>query len=71
MVRDADTAGVPANAVAGNGSHDCPDGFPVKANKPSGIYHEPQSATYQRTIPEFCFATAADAEAAGFRASRN
>jgi len=61
----------PANAVAGNGSRDCPDGYPIKANAPSGIYHEPVSSTYQRTIPEFCFATAADAEAAGFRASRN
>jgi hypothetical protein len=70
IVRGVETANVPANAVAGDGTHDCPNGYPIKANAPSAIYHEPESSSYRQTIPEFCFATAADAEAAGFRASR-
>jgi NAD(P) transhydrogenase subunit alpha len=60
---------VPSGAVPGNGSVDCPPDFPIKGNASSGIYHTTDSSTYGRTIPEFCFATPADAEAAGFRAS--
>jgi alanine dehydrogenase len=59
----------PPGAVPGNGSIDCPSEFPIKGNASSGIYHVPEGGSYGRTIPEFCFATAADAEAAGFRAS--
>jgi large subunit ribosomal protein L17 len=61
---------IPAGAIAGDGSHDCPEGFPIKGNASSNIYHEPESASYSQTIPEFCFASSAEAEAAGFRASR-
>jgi hypothetical protein len=57
-------------AVAGDGSHDCPDGFPIKGNASSMIYHRPGQSSYERTIPEFCFASAADAEAAGYRPPR-
>ena len=57
-------------SVPGDGTHDCPSGFPVKANAQSRIYHPPGSSSYNQTIPEFCFATAEGAEAAGFRASR-
>jgi len=31
------------------------------------IYHVAGGASYGRTIPEDCFATGADAEAAGYR----
>jgi NAD(P) transhydrogenase subunit alpha len=61
---------VPTGAIAANGSPDCPADFPIKGNATSLIYHEPESASYGQTIPELCFATAADAEAAGFRASQ-
>jgi hypothetical protein len=57
-------------AVRGSGSYDCPASHPVKGNAQSGIYHTPESASYKRTIPEFCFRAAADAESAGFRAPR-
>lgn len=51
----------------------CPASHPIKGNKSSMgalIYHTPASASYDRTRPESCFATEADAEAAGYRAPR-
>jgi NAD(P) transhydrogenase subunit alpha len=57
----------PAGAVVGNGSVDCPSDYPIKGNASSHIYHVPDGGSYNRTIPEFCFATEADAEAAGYR----
>jgi micrococcal nuclease len=55
---------------------DCPASHPVKGNQGSRstadwIYHPPGSRSYAVTDPEECFATAADAEAAGYRAPRN
>jgi large subunit ribosomal protein L4 len=43
-----------------------PEGFPIKGNEDSKLYHVPGSAFYDRTVAEVWFATAADAEAAGF-----
>jgi hypothetical protein len=60
----------PAGAIAGTGAADCPEGYAVKGNASSRIYHVPGGNSYDRTIPEFCFATAEDAEAAGFRAAK-
>ena len=60
-----------ANAVAGDGANNVPDGYPVKGNADSMIYHTPESGSYERTIAEWYFATAEDAEAAGFRAPAN
>jgi hypothetical protein len=34
------------------------------------IYHRPGQTFYDQTRPEACFATPADAEAAGYRASQ-
>ena len=48
----------------------CPDGFPVKANDNSGIYHLPGGRFYARTVPERCYATAEDAEADGYRRAK-
>lgn len=50
----------------------CPADLPVKGNQGSNgwIYHDFSSPNYERTEPEECFATAADAEAAGYRAPR-
>jgi hypothetical protein len=47
---------------------DCPPNAPIKGNQ-SGIYHVPGGAYYGVTDPEECFATEADARAAGYRAS--
>jgi HSP20 family protein len=65
---EPDATQTPPDAVRGDGSQDCPPDYPVKANADSGLYHEPGSSSYAQTIPEFCFASASAAEAAGFRA---
>jgi hypothetical protein len=49
---------------------DCPPENPIKGNLPSRIFHRPDQPTYERTIPEICFASEAAAMAAGFRAAR-
>ena len=48
----------------------CPDGFPVKANGNSGIYHLPGGRFYARTRAERCYARAQDAEADGYRRAK-
>ena len=45
--------------------------YPIKGNANSRIYHMPTESSYEQTIPEFCFATEADAKAAGFRARKH
>ena len=44
-----------------------PDGFPIKGNASSKLYHVPGSAFYKRTAAEVWFTTAQAAEAAGFQ----
>lgn len=48
----------------------CPPDHPVKGNTNSMIYHLPGQSTYGATQAEVCFADAAAAEAAGFRAPK-
>lgn len=60
----------PLGAIAGDGTPHCPPNFPIKGNAQSHIYHEPGQVSYPPTVPEFCFASAEAAEAAGFRQSR-
>lgn len=48
----------------------CPDGYPIKAKLSSKIYHQPGGAMYERTKPDRCYASAADAEADGYRAAK-
>jgi len=43
-----------------------PDGFPVKGNADSMLYHVPDSAFYERTTAEVWFASPEAAEKAGF-----
>src|SRR5215218_7431125 len=43
-----------------------PEGFPIKGNASSMLYHLPGTAFYGRTNAEVWFATADDAEEAGF-----
>lgn len=56
--------------VRGDGSKVCPDGYPIKGNGHSHIYHLPGAASYAATIPEFCFETEEAAAAQGFRPPR-
>lgn len=48
----------------------CPDGYPVKANDNSRIFHVPGGRFYERTAPERCYAHADDAVADGYRAAK-
>jgi hypothetical protein len=50
----------------------CPADYPIKGNinsKGEYIYHTDASRSYDRTIPERCFATEGDAQDAGYRAA--
>jgi hypothetical protein len=49
----------------------CPPGYPIKGNSNSHIYHVPGGRFYERTVPERCYASAADAEADGYRAAKS
>ncbi|MEP4652431.1 MAG: uL22 family ribosomal protein, partial [Ilumatobacter sp.] len=73
---DADTDGE-ANATDqsphGEGSHaplddvaEMPEGYPIKGNAQSMLYHEPDSRYYAATKAEVWFDTVESAEAAGF-----
>lgn len=48
----------------------CPDGYPVKANANSGIFHLPGGRFYERTRAERCYARAEDAETDGYRPAK-
>ncbi len=56
----------------GPGSHEAledgtqPEGFPIKGNEDSMLYHEPGTQFYDQTEAEVWFATAEAAEVAGF-----
>jgi large subunit ribosomal protein L4 len=60
-------AELPAGAAAPLEDGSAPEGFTVKGNADSGLYHEPDGRWYDATVAEFWFKTAADAEAAGFK----
>jgi hypothetical protein len=49
---------------------DCPDGYPLKANDNSGIFHVPGGRFYARTVAERCYANADDAVADGYRPAK-
>jgi len=48
----------------------CPGSHPVKANDNSGIYHVPGQQHYGKTNARHCYASAAAAQADGYRAAR-
>jgi hypothetical protein len=63
----------PAPAGAGRAAPNgmtCPATHPIKGNRSSMIYHRPGAEFYDQTRPEDCFASPADAESAGYRASQ-
>ena len=53
--------------VAGDGTANVPDGYPIKGNANSGLYHPHESPSYENTIAEICFASATAAETHGYR----
>jgi trigger factor len=69
-----ETAGAPppdtAAWVKGTGESDCPEGYPIKGNASSMIYHGPGQSSYDRTMPEMCFASEEAAITEGYRASK-
>ena len=48
----------------------CPVTHPIKGNAGSGIFHVPGGMSYERTVPERCYESAADAETDGFRQAK-
>jgi len=59
-------ADLPTGAAASNDDGTAPEGYTVKGNADSGYYHTEDSPYYGRTVAEFWFKSAEDAEAAGF-----
>ncbi|WP_353952892.1 50S ribosomal protein L17 [Knoellia sp. S7-12] len=57
---------LPKGAVASNEDGSAPEGHTVKGNADSGKYHVEGSQWYDQTDAEFWFASAEDAQAAGF-----
>jgi large subunit ribosomal protein L17 len=58
---------IPEGAVAANEDGSAPEGYTVKGNADSGLYHEPDGQWYDQTVAEFWFKSAEAAEAAGFK----
>ncbi len=56
--------GAGSRAALEDGSE--PEGFPIKGNADSMLYHTPDSEYYDRTVAEVWFKTEEDAEKAGF-----
>lgn len=77
-VADVPTPGTPAESAdpsnnpwaEAHENGDCPDGFPIKANLKSKIFHSPGQLNYDRTNPDRCYVDAAAAEADGLRAAK-
>ncbi len=67
---DASSAGVDGSPWVEPVDGQCPDGYPIKANDNSRIYHVPGGRFYDRTVPERCYARADDAAADGYRAAK-
>ena len=67
--RCADDGSTPGGSVTPVGG-ECPSSAPIKGNANSMIYHRPDQQYYDVTVAEECFATAAQAEAAGYRAAK-
>ena len=64
---DAPAVDLPAGAAPANEDGSAPEGYTVKGNANSGLYHEPDGQWFEQTEAEFWFKSAEDAEAAGFK----
>lgn len=60
----------PAGWVDGGDGLTQPEGYPIKVNTRSGIYHEPGGRVYERTHADRWYRSADAAEADGFRPSK-
>jgi hypothetical protein len=56
--------------VAPDADGSAPASHPIKAKESSGIFHVPGGRFYDRTKADRCYATAAAAEADGYRQSK-
>ena len=63
---DAADGGYCPGSSAPNEDGSAPSGFDIKGNADSMKFHEPDGQWYDQTVAEVYFATAADAEKAGF-----
>ena len=61
------TEGEGSDWVAGDGTDSVPEGFPLKGNASSKIYHPEESPNYSTTIAEIYFANDEVAQAHGYR----
>ena len=64
----ADAQGEWAGAKSPNADGSAPQGFEIKGNADSMLYHEPDTRYYDQTVAEVYFDTVEHAEAAGFAA---
>lgn len=53
--------------IKGDGENTVPEGFPIKGNADSMIYHPKESRFYENTVAEYYFASPEVAESFGFR----
>ena len=67
LVDAPEAPALPEGAAAPLADGSAPEGYTVKGNADSGLYHEPDGRWYDATVAEFWFKSAADAEAAGFK----
>ncbi len=58
---------LPDGAAPANADGSAPEGYTVKGNADSGLYHAPGGRWYDTTVAEFWFTDEAAAEAAGFK----
>jgi hypothetical protein len=63
-------AATPAARWVAPNDGECPDGYPIKVNEDSGIYHVPGGRFYARTAADRCYANADDALADGYRPAK-
>jgi trigger factor len=71
LTADADLSEGYAGAVQGDGANEAPEGYPIKGNAESMLYHTSESGSYASTIAEWYFASEEDAVNAGFQAPAN
>jgi len=64
--QDTTDGGYGPGSAAPKEDGSAPDGFEIKGNADSMMYHEPDGQWYDQTIAEVYFRTADDAEKAGF-----
>jgi ribosomal protein S6 len=65
--RKLPTEGEGESWVAGDGTRNVPDGFPIKGNASSRIFHPKESPSYENTVAEIYFASNEAAEQHGYR----